>query len=150
MKRILLPAILASLAFHPTIVRADDEEAELKEQPAAVQKTAHAEIGSAEITEVEPAFENGQHATEVEYTENGNKMAIDIAKDGTLIQKEHRMSPAQAPDVIKKAVAALYPTGKITFIKQVERKDATFFEVSVRGAGKAHLLNLDPNGKPLK
>src|SRR5579864_1105966 len=94
----LLPAaaLLAALAFNPGHIRAD-EEAELNTLPAAVQKTAHKEIGTSKIEEVEDTFEEGQHATEVEYRENGKKMAVVIAKDGTLIQKEDRLSPGDAP-----------------------------------------------------
>jgi len=148
--RILLPALLAALAI-PAFVHADDDEAaELKEQPAAVQKTAHEEVGKNEIEEVEPSYEEGQHATEVEYTENGKKMAVVIAKDGTLIQKEHRMSPSEAPDAIQKAVAAFYPDAKITHLKEVTRKEATFFEISVRGGGKSHQLKLDASGNAVK
>ena len=106
MKILPAAAVLAALAFYPLHTWAD-EETELSDQPAAVQKTAHEQIGKSKIEEVEATFEDGQHATEVEYRDNGKKMAIVIAKDGTLIQKEYRMSPSDAPDVIKKAVAQL-------------------------------------------
>jgi hypothetical protein len=152
MKRItLLPAaaLLAALAIYPIHTWAD-EEAELNDQPAAVQKTAHEQIGNSKVTEVEPSFEEGQHATEVEYTESGKKMAVVIAKDGTLIQKEYRMSPGDAPDIIKAAVMGQYPDGKISHIKEVERKDVKFFEVSVKAGGKSHQLKLDEQGKPVK
>lgn len=150
--RALLPiaAMFAALTIHPMQGRADDDEAaELSEQPAAVQKTAHEIIGQLKIEEVEPSFEGGQHATEVEYTDNGKKMAIVIAKDGTLIQKEYRMSSSQAPQAIEKAVSAKYPDGRITHIKEVERKDSKFFELSVKAGGKSHQLKLDQDGKPL-
>jgi len=149
--RRLIPAaaLAASLSLLPAALWAD-EEAELAEQPAAVQKTAHEIIGKSRIEEVEPSFEEGVHATEVEYRENGKKMAIVIAKDGTLIQKEYRMSPSEAPDAIKKAVSAQFPDGKISHIKEVERKSAKFFEVAVKAGGKSHELKLDATGKPLK
>jgi hypothetical protein len=147
----LLPAaaLLAALAFNPSHTWAG-EEAELNDLPAAVQKTAHEQIGTSKVEEVEDTFEEGQHATEVEYRENGRKMAVVIAKDGTLIQKEYRMSPGDAPDAIKQAVGATYPDGKISHIKEVERTDAKFFEVSVKSGGKSHQLKLDEAGKPLK
>ena len=118
--------------------------------PAAVQKTAHEQVGNSKIEEVEDTFEEGQHATEVEYIESGRKMAVVIAKDGALIQKEYRMSPGDAPAAIKKTVASLYPDGSISHIKQVEQKKAKFYEVSVKAGGKSHELKLDEAGKPLK
>lgn len=150
--RTLLPLTLlaaSALLINPAHILAD-EEADLNDQPAAVQKTAHEQIGASSVEEVEPTFAAGQHATEVEYSENGKKMAIAIAKDGTLIQKEYRMSPADAPDVIKAAVTAQYPGATISHIKQVQRKDVTFYEVSARAGGKSHQLKLDESGKPVK
>jgi len=149
MKILPAAAVLAALAFYPLHTWAD-EETELSDQPAAVQKTAHEQIGKSKIEEVEATFEDGQHATEVEYRDNGKKMAIVIAKDGTLIQKEYRMSPSDAPDVIKKTVAAQFPNGKISHIKEVERPHAKFFEISVKSADKTHRLILDESGHPVK
>lgn len=146
----LLAAGIAALCFvhWPATTRADDDEAaELKQQPEAVQHTAHREIGAAEITEVEPTFEEGMHATEVEYTENGKKMAVVIAPDGALIQKEHRMSPADAPAAISKAVAAQFPGGVISHIKEIERHGRRFFELSVKSGGKAHRVKMDAGGR---
>jgi uncharacterized membrane protein YkoI len=147
--RSFLPAatLLAALTLYPVRMWAEDEEANLNDLPAAVQKTAHEQVGKNSVEEVEDTYEGGQHATEVEFREDGKKMAVVIAKDGTLIQKEYRMSPADAPDAIKKAVAALYPGGKISHIKQVTRGGTVFFELSVKTAGGAHQLTLDPAGK---
>ena len=149
--RAFLPAavLLAALAFNPARTYAD-EKAELDSLPAAVQKTAREQVGNAIIEEVEETFEEGQHATEVEYRENGKMFAVVIAKDGTLIQKEDRMSPSEAPDAIQKAISAQFLNGKISHIKEVERKDLKFFEVSVRAGGKAHRLKLDLTGQLLK
>jgi hypothetical protein len=152
-KRLILPVatLLAALAFNPLPCWAD-EEAELNDLPAAVQKTAHEEIGKSKVEEVEDTFEDGQHATEVEYTEDGKKMAVVIAKDGKLIQKEYRMSPGDAPEVVKKAVGALYAGGKISHIKEIERKDpkeVKYYELSVKSGDKTHLLKLDLAGKAL-
>jgi hypothetical protein len=151
--RALLPAaaLLAALVFNPSQIRAEeDEAAELNALPAAVQKTAHEQVGASKIEEVEDTFEEGQHATEVEYREHGKRMAVVIAKDGALIQKEYRMSPGDAPAAIKKAVAALFPDGNISHIKQVDRKNAKFFELSVKAGSKSHQLKLDEAGKLVK
>jgi hypothetical protein len=152
--RAILPAAAllagaAALVFNPHLARAD-EEADLNDLPAAVQKTAHEQVGTSKVEEVEDTFEEGRHATEVEYRENGKKMAVVIAKDGTLIQKEYRMSPSDAPGAITAAVSAQFPGCTISHIKEVERKDAKFFQVSVKAAGKSHQLMLDETGKPLK
>jgi hypothetical protein len=149
-RRFLLPiaAISAALAINPVRALADEDE-DLNALPAAVQKTAHEQIGASSVEEVEDTYEAGQHATEVEYRDNGRKMAVVIAKDGTLIQKEYRMSPGDAPDVIKAAVTAQYPGATISHIKEVERKDIKFYEVSAKAGGKSHQLKFDESGKPV-
>ena len=87
MKKLLsAAALLAALALHPGHVRADEDD-DLNALPAAVQKTAHEQVGANKIEEVEDTYEDGQHATEVEFRENGKKYAVVIAKDGTLIQE---------------------------------------------------------------
>ena len=129
----LLPAATLSAAILLVPSLRADEESELKEQPAAVQKTAREQIGASKIEEVESTFEEGQHATEVEYSEGGHKMAVVIAKDGTLIQKEHRLSPGEAPAAIVKAVEARYPGGKISHIKQIDQGAKTFFRSLRKG-----------------
>ena len=151
--RAILPAaaLLAALAFHSGRVRADDDDdLNLNDLPAAVQKTARHEVGSSKVEEIEDTYEEGQHATEVEYRESGKKMAVVIAKDGTLIQKEYRMSPSDAPAVIQGSVAKLYPGGTITHIQEVTRATGKFFEVSVSSGGKSHQLKLDEAGVPQK
>ena len=80
-------ALLAALAFNPLPAWAD-EEAELNDLPAAVQKTAHEEIGKSKVEEVEDTFEDGQHATEVEYTREreedggGHREGWDVDPEG--------------------------------------------------------------------
>jgi hypothetical protein len=148
--RLLFPATLSiALAMCGPIARAD-EAAELNDLPAAVQKTARAQVGTAEVNEVEPTYEDGQHATEIEYRVNGKQMAAVIAKDGTLIQTEYRMSPKDAPAVITAAVSKKYPEGTITHVQEVARADGKFYEISVKSGGKSHRFDLDEGGKPVK
>ena len=143
-----MAAALAALALSSTRALAD-EEADLNDLPAAVQKTAHDQIGKAPVEEVEDTYEEGQHATEVEYREAGKKMAVVIAKDGALIQKEYRMSPIDAPDAIKAAVNKEFPGGRISHIKEVARSTGVFYEVSVKANGAAHALTLDKAGNKI-
>jgi hypothetical protein len=142
-------ALLAALALNPLPVHADPA-ADFAALPAPVQATAKTQLGSDKVDEVEPTTEKGTHATEVEYKDNGQKMAIVIADDGTLIQKEHRMSPTDAPDVIKTAVTTQLPGATITHIKEVQAGTLDYFDLSAKDTdGKSHHLKFDPTGKLL-
>jgi len=127
-----------------------EEETDLKALPPIVQKTARDLVGKAKVEEVEPTFENGQHAYEVEFLRNRKHMAIVIAKDGKLIQTEDRMSVGDAPVKIQKAVLKQFPGGNITHIKSVQIDGVLHFEVSVQVEGQSHAINLDKVGKVIK
>jgi hypothetical protein len=94
--RSFLPAatLLAALTLYPVRMWAEDEEANLNDLPAAVQKTAHEQVGKNSVEEVEDTYEGGQHATEVEFREDGKKMAVVIAKDP---MPSRRLSPPCIP-----------------------------------------------------
>ena len=70
------------------------EEKEEKEQkikfadaPAAVQKTMTAEAGGAKIDMVEKEMEGGKTVYEAEVMINGKRYEIEVAEDGTLLEK---------------------------------------------------------------
>ena len=147
--RFLFTAVTAGALLIVHAVYAD-EEAELARLSPAAQKTVHKAVGSSKITEVEPAFVDGKHATEVEFKRGGKEMAIVVSPEGKLIQTEERMSPKDAPEPFRNAVLKQYPKAAITHIKSIDKNGQVSFEISVSADGKTHELKLDKNGKPLK
>jgi uncharacterized membrane protein YkoI len=116
-----------------------------------VQKVAREQVGSARVDEIEPSYEDGKVAIEVEFKRNGKPMAVIISKEGKLIQLEHRLSVGDAPESIRKGVEHAYPGGKISHLKEIEKDGRDFYEISLHdAAGKVRELRLDRSGQPPK
>ena len=95
MTRFMLFALLLGLGFGSsactTLAAEEKEENEEKikfaDAPAAVQKTMTAEAGGAKIDTVEKEMENGKTVYEAEVMINGKRYEIEVAEDGTLLEK---------------------------------------------------------------
>lgn len=146
------PAIALTLLLTLSVVtRAEEESASLDSLPAAARKTAEKIVKDCKVEEVEPAFEDGIHAFEVEYEKNDVEMAIVVSPDGKLLRTESRLSVGQTPEIIRKATKVAFPGSTITHIKKVEKDGKAFFEIALRTAeNKVENLKLDPQGKNLK
>jgi len=66
----------------------DEEEISLDDVPAAVKATILEEAGDADIEEVVKETEDGQIIYEAEFEVDGKEIEIEVAEDGTLLEKE--------------------------------------------------------------
>lgn len=153
-RTLLLAGILAGLAVMPVRpTSAEEENASLASLPEVVRKTAEPLLKGAVIEEVEPTFEDGAKAFEVEYKKGDVEMAIVLSPEGKLILTEERLSLGQTPEKIAAAVAREHVGSKITAIKKIEKVEpkAEYYKVSVKTeAGKVEKLNLNSDGSKLK
>ena len=134
-----------------TTLHAEEESASLDSLPPAARKTAARIVKDCKVEEVEPAFEDGIHAFEVEYEKNDVEMAIIVAPEGKLLRTDYRLSVDQTPAVIAKAAKQAFPGSTITHIRKIEKDGRTFFQLSLRTAeDKVENLKLDPQGERLE
>ena len=66
----------------------DEQEVSLNEVPEVVKATILKEADGAEIGEVVKETEDGQIVYEAEFVINGQEVEIEVAADGTLLEKE--------------------------------------------------------------
>ena len=66
----------------------DEEEVSLDDVPAAVKATILKEAAGAEIEEVVKETEDGQTIYEAEFEADGKEIEIEVATDGTLLERE--------------------------------------------------------------
>jgi len=66
----------------------DEEEISLDDVPAAVKVTILKEAQDAEIEELVKETEDGQTVYEAEFEADGKEIEIEVATDGTLLEKE--------------------------------------------------------------
>jgi hypothetical protein len=62
-------------------------DVKFEELPAAVQKTVKREVKNGKITDVERDDENGRPIYEIEFDLEGKSWELDVAADGTLLQR---------------------------------------------------------------
>ena len=96
-KKLWLAAVAAAALFAavavPVIAEdADDDEEEVTvkyaDVPLAVRKTFEKEAPGVKIEEVEKETEDGKTTYEAEVTIDGKNYEIEVAEDGTLLEKE--------------------------------------------------------------
>jgi uncharacterized membrane protein YkoI len=99
----------------------------------------------------EETFE-GKPAYEVEYKENGKEHEVMYSADGTLVQKEEKISHKSLPESVAQAIEKEYPKAKIKEVEKVMKPDNTVtgYEVEIKTNGKEKELELDTNGNILK
>ncbi len=111
--------------------------------PAAVTGGIMKAFPKAAIGACKAEREHGKDLFEVKLTKaSGDKVEVDVAPDGTILQIEEKIAVDALPDTVKKAFAARYPKAKptgaerqtagkdvhyeIAFQSDKGRKEATF------------------------
>jgi len=98
LKRWFVAVGLVAIVAAGTMAYANDEsEAEIKltDCPAAVQKTLAREAHGATIEEVEKETEDGKTVYEAEVKIDGKEYEIEVAEDGTLLEKKLEKNDAK-------------------------------------------------------
>ena len=75
-------------AFGPGLINAKGNEIKASDLPEAVRATLEREAPGAEIEEIEMEEEGGKVVYEIEVEIDGKEMELEIAADGTLLEKE--------------------------------------------------------------
>jgi hypothetical protein len=96
--------------------------------PAAVTTAVMKAFPNATIGACKAEHEHGKDLFEVKLTKSsGEKVEVDIAPDGTLLQVEEKITVDALPAPVKKAFAARYPKAKATNAeKQTAGKDVRY------------------------
>lgn len=111
--------------------------------PAAVTSAVMKAFPKATIGTCKAEHERGKDIFEVKLAKaNGDKVEVDVAPDGAILQVEEKIAVEALPDAVKKAFAAKYPKAKaggaekqtagkevryeIAFQTDKGRKEATF------------------------
>ena len=64
---------------------------------------------------IEPKLRKGYRTFKLRFKVNGADEELDIAEDGTFIEQQLHLTPADLPSPIANATAAAYPEGKIVW-----------------------------------
>jgi hypothetical protein len=120
MHRILFVALLMLAAP----VRADEPG----RCPGPVIASVNQAFPKVTISACKPERDHGKDIFEVKLTRpGGDRLEVDVAPDGTILQVEEPIAVDGLPDVVRKAFAAKYPRAKATGAsKQIAGKDVRY------------------------
>jgi hypothetical protein len=96
--------------------------------PAAVTAAVMKAFPKATIGACKAEHDHGKEQFEVKLTKpGGEKVEVDVAPDGTLLQVEEKIAIDALPEAVKKAFTARYPRDKATGAeKQTAGKDVRY------------------------
>ena len=144
-------ALLAALAVpHFVFSEEDDKPVKWEDVPAPVAAAIKAAAGNAKLESVVLGDEDGVPSYETTWMAGGHKHEIAVAKDGTVLGLEEIITLAEAPEVIRAAIAKEAGDHKVSEVEKVIAKGKTTFEATIeKGKGKL-VVTLDEQGKVLE
>jgi hypothetical protein len=132
----------------------DDEKAEQKgakkytmavQLPAAVTAAFKKTYPNATIRGTAKETEGGKTVYEVESVENGKARDLMYNPDGTVIDIEDELNPADLPAPVGAALKKLYPSATIEVAEKLTRGTTIEYELQITGA-KAKSVTFRPDG----
>jgi len=113
--------------------------------PAPVTAAFKKAYPKATIRGTSKETENGKTVYEVESVENGMARDLIYAADGTVMETEEAMSPADLPPAVTAALKKLYPKATIAVAEKQTKGTMVQYELQVKGAAKKSVSFL-PDG----
>jgi uncharacterized membrane protein YkoI len=134
----------------PLMAAAAEKKIKMQEMPAAVQQAVKDQSKGAVIRGFATEVENGQTLYEMELTVNGHAKDVTFDGAGKVVSVEEEVPlesiAAPAREAIQKAVGK----GKLQKVESVTENGNSFYEASIRKAGKSSEIKVDANGAPVK
>ena len=124
---------------------------QLKDLPAAVQKTVQEQTKGAEIKTISKETEKGVTQYEIETIVNGKHRDFNVDTKGGLIVVEEETSLDSIPPAAKAAIEKKVAGGKLGMVETVTKGSTTLYEASFTSkAGKKGAILVKPDGTETK
>jgi uncharacterized membrane protein YkoI len=139
---------MTALAF---TAMAADKKLQVKDLPAAAQKTVQEQTKGAEIKNIIKETEDGKTSYEIESIVNGKHRDFNVDEKGTLLVVEEESSLASIPAAAKAAIEKKIAGGKLGMVEIMTRGGATLYEAGYTGKdGKKHDVLVTADGTETK
>ena len=130
---------------------ASEKKVELKDLPAAAQKTILAETSGAKIKDIIEETQKSQTIYEVETVLDGGKTRdFDVDKAGKVLEVELEVELDSIPASAKAAIQKTVGNGKITKVETISKKGKTDYEAAYMLDGKEREVLVKADGKLIK
>ncbi len=149
-----LGAFGCSLLFLASAAVGDEEKVQIKDLPAAVQKSVLDKFPNAKLETASKETEDGETMFEVAIVFKGAKIDVSSKSDGKLTEYEKEIAPSELPKAVSDAVKAKYPKGKFEKAEEIHeiedgKDELESYEVQVAVDNKSVEVEVSPKGKIL-
>ena len=142
--------LFAGLAI-PAIADEDEQTVAWENVPAAVQNTITANANGGTIGRIEKENEKGVTTYEAKIKgSNGEKMEVEAATDGTLVETETIVKWNDIPPAVQNTITANAHGGKVGKVEQETEKGVTTYEAKVKADNKKIEINVATDGTLIK
>ena len=129
----MVVGVFAALAL-PALADDDDKAVNWNDLPAAVQSTITANANGGTVSKIETETENGATTYEAKVKNGDQKMEIEVAADGTLLETESKAELSNLPAAVQSTINAKAEGGKIGKIEEETEKGVTSYEATIKTA----------------
>jgi uncharacterized membrane protein YkoI len=127
-----------------------EQKIQMKDLPIAVQQAVKEQSKGATIHGLTKEVENGKTEYEVELIVDGHGKDISFDAEGRIVSVEEEVPLASLPEAARVAVQRAVGAGKLQKVESVTEKGTSFYEATIRKAGKSSEIKVDANGATLK
>jgi uncharacterized membrane protein YkoI len=143
-----ITTIVLAAVVGVTGLSAADKKIQMKDLPAAVQKTVQAEEAKgAKIVGLATEVAGGKTMYEVETTVSGHRRDLLLDASGRIVEAEEETSIDAVPAAVKTAFEA---RGKVSKVETVTKGTTVTYEAVVEKNGKKTEVAVNAAGKPIK
>ena len=150
MSRLIAPMLLLSLlgaCAEPPAAKTPGSGKGTSVCPEPVAQSVAKELPGAMIKSCKAENEEGREQFEVKVEQAGQKIELDVAPDGRILQTETVIALADVPAKVMAAFSAKYPGSKSTRAeKQVRPGKGTFYEIKFDAQPKAREVTFAEDG----
>jgi uncharacterized membrane protein YkoI len=144
-------AIMAATVLLPcTAAIAAEVKVKMSDLPPAVQGAVKAQSKGATVRGLTKETENGKTEYEAELTVNGRNRDVSFDASGNVISVEDEVPLASVPNAARVAIQKAMEGGTLRKVELVKENGKTFYEATIRKAGKSSEIQVDPNGALIK
>jgi uncharacterized membrane protein YkoI len=127
-----------------------EKKVAMKDLPPAVQKAVTEQSRGAVIRGLTKEVENGKTEYEAELTVNRHGKDISFDSAGKIVSVEEEVTLESLSPAVRATIQKAVGTGTLEKVESVNEGGKSFYEASIRKAGKSSEIKVDVNGALLR
>jgi hypothetical protein len=147
----MIRTLAVVLSLLPAALVAQETKVQMKNLPAAVQKTVAEQTRTAKLRGLSKEVEHGKTFYEAETLVNGKSRDVLIDAAGNVVEVEEATSLNAIPELARKALEQRAgAAGRILSVETVTRGPAVTYEAVIQKGGKKSETAVKGDGSPAK